>query len=105
MVRSERARAQGHVVSRMFRRVEADITCWSIGDDEDYGRRQRPRRIDALLSDHSDMVVGFEGRSGRGRLRPAISHRNWMRTSFCLSVFVRPFKDIFRVPRVSHGAS
>src|ERR1700737_2827774 len=56
-VRSERRQGKGHVVRRMFGDIDADIYVLVDGDAT-YDAASAPRMIDALLSDHLDMVVG-----------------------------------------------
>src|ERR1700682_5240801 len=58
VVRSERRQGKGHVVRRMFADVDADIYVLVDGDAT-YDAASAPRMIDALLSDHLDMGVGF----------------------------------------------
>src|SRR6202142_1680598 len=55
-VRSERHQGKGHVVRRMFADIDADIYVLVDGDAT-YDALSAPRMIDALLSDHLDMVV------------------------------------------------
>src|ERR1700709_792161 len=57
-VRSERRQGKGHVVRRMFADVDADIYVLVDGDAT-YDAASVSRMIDALVSDHLDMVVGF----------------------------------------------
>src|SRR3974390_3021517 len=58
VVRSERRQGKGHVVPRMFADVDADIYVLVDGDAT-YDAASAPRMINALVSDHLDMVVGF----------------------------------------------
>src|SRR5690242_14251307 len=57
-VRSERRQGKGHVVRRMFADVDADIYVLVDGDAT-YDAASAPRMIEALASDHLDMVVGL----------------------------------------------
>src|SRR3982074_1449216 len=98
-VRSERRQGKGHVVRRMFADVDADIYVLVDGDAT-YDAARAPRRTDALLSDHLDMVVGFRVDQVEAAYR--LGHRtgNWMLTSFLSSVFGQAFKDILSGYRV-----
>src|SRR2546423_6180684 len=57
-VRTERRQGKGHVVRRMFADIDADIYVLVDGDAT-YDAASAPRMIDALVTDHLDMVVGF----------------------------------------------
>src|ERR1700759_707259 len=56
--------------------------------------------IDALLSDHLDMVVGLRVDQVQAAYRPGHRTGNWMLTSFLSSVFGQAFKDILSGYRV-----
>jgi hypothetical protein len=56
--------------------------------------------IDALVSDHLDMVVGFRVDQAEAAYRPGHRTGNWMLTSFLSSVFGQAFKDILSGYRV-----
>ena len=73
-VRSERRQGKGHVVRRMFADIDADIYVLVDGDAT-YDAASAPRMIDALVSDHLDMVVGFRVDQVRSRLSARPSHR------------------------------
>src|SRR5271156_5267714 len=92
-VRSERRQGKGHVVRRMFADIDADIYVLVDGDAT-YDAASAPRMIDALLSDHLDMVVGFRVDQVQAAYRPGHRTGNWMLTSFLSSVFGQAFKDI-----------
>src|SRR5260221_123358 len=98
-VRSERRQGKGHVVRRMFADIDADIYVLVDGDAT-YDAASAPRMIDALLSDHLDMVVGFRVDQVEAAYRPGHRTGNWMLTSFLSSVFGREFKDILSGYRV-----
>src|SRR6202140_4610748 len=98
-VRSERRQGKGHVVRRMFADVDADIYVLVDGDAT-YDAASAPRMIDALLSDHLDMVVGFRVDQAQAAYRPGHRTGNWMLTSFLSSVFGQAFKDILSGYRV-----
>ena len=98
-VRSERRQGKGHVVRRMFADIDADIYVLVDGDAT-YDAASAPRMIDALLSDHLDMVVGFRADQVRAAYRPGHRTGNWMLTSFLSSVFGQAFKDILSGYRV-----
>src|SRR6266567_3292646 len=92
-VRSERRQGKGHVVRRMFADIDADIYVLVDGDAT-YDAASAPRMIEALLSDHLDMVVGFRVDQVQAAYRPGHRTGNWMLTSFLSSVFGAAFKDI-----------
>src|ERR1700693_2317529 len=98
-VRSERRQGKGHVVRRMFADVDADIYVLVDGDAT-YDAASAPRMIDALLSDHLDMVVGFRVDQVQAAYRPGHRTGNRMLTSFLSSVFGQAFKDILSGYRV-----
>jgi glycosyltransferase involved in cell wall biosynthesis len=98
-VRSERRQGKGHVVRRMFADIDADIYVLVDGDAT-YDAASAPRMIDALLSDHLDMVVGFRVDQAAAAYRPGHRTGNWMLTSFLASVFGQAFRDILSGYRV-----
>jgi glycosyltransferase involved in cell wall biosynthesis len=98
-VRSERRQGKGHVVRRMFADIDADIYVLVDGDAT-YDAASAPRMIDALLSDHLDMVVGFRVDQAEAAYRPGHRTGNRMLTSFLSSVFGQAFKDILSGYRV-----
>src|ERR1700687_1447180 len=87
-VRSERRQGKGHVVRRMFADVDADIYVLVDGDAT-YDAASAPRMIEALLSDHLDMVVGLRIDQAAAAYRPGHRTGNLMLTSFLASVFGR----------------
>jgi glycosyltransferase involved in cell wall biosynthesis len=98
-VRSERRQGKGHVVRRMFSDVDADIYVLVDGDAT-YDAFSAPRMIDALLSDHLDMVVGFRVDQVEAAYRSGHRTGNWMLTSFLSLVFGPAFKDVLSGYRV-----
>jgi glycosyltransferase involved in cell wall biosynthesis len=98
-VRSERRQGKGHVVRRMFADVDADIYVLVDGDAT-YDAASAPRMIDALVTDHLDMVVGFRVDQAEHAYRPGHRTGNRMLTSFLSSVFGEAFKDILSGYRV-----
>ena len=98
-VRSERRQGKGHVVRRMFADIDADIYLLVDGDAT-YDAASAPRMIDALVSNHLDMVVGFRVDQAVAAYRPGHRTGNWMLTSFLSSVFGQAFKDILSGYRV-----
>ncbi len=98
-VRSERRQGKGHVVRRMFADIGADIYVLVDGDAT-YDAASAPRMIEALLSDHLDMVVGLRVDQTAAAYRPGHRTGNLMLTSFLASVFGREFKDILSGYRV-----
>jgi glycosyltransferase involved in cell wall biosynthesis len=98
-VRSERRQGKGHVVRRMFADIDADIYVLVDGDAT-YDAASAPRMIDALVSDHLDMVVGLRVDQAAAAYRPGHRTGNWMLTSFLASVFGQAFNDILSGYRV-----
>src|SRR2546429_4779281 len=98
-VRSERRQGKGHVVRRMFADIDADIYVLVDGDAT-YDAASAPRMIDALLSEHLDMVVGLRVDQSVAAYRPGHRTGNWMLTTFLSSVFGQAFKDILSGYRV-----
>jgi glycosyltransferase involved in cell wall biosynthesis len=98
-VRSERRQGKGHVVRRMFADIDADIYVLVDGDAT-YDAASAPRMIDALVSDHLDMVVGLRVDQAAAAYRRGHRTGNWMLTSFLATVFGQAFKDILSGYRV-----
>jgi glycosyltransferase involved in cell wall biosynthesis len=98
-VRSERRQGKGHVVRRMFADIDADIYVLVDGDAT-YDAASAPRMIDALVSDHLDMVVGLRVDQAVAAWRPGHRIGNRMLTGFLSSVFGEAFKDILSGYRV-----
>src|ERR1700710_1218339 len=98
-VRSERRKGKGHVVRRMFADIDADIYVLVDGDAT-YDAASAPRMIEALMSDHLDMVVGFRVDQSEAAYRPGHRAGNWLLTSFLSSVFGHAFGDILSGYRV-----
>src|SRR3977135_19171 len=98
-VRSERRQGKGHVVRRMFADIDADIYVLVDGDAT-YDAASAPRMIDALLSDHLDMVVGFRVDQAEAAYRRGHRTGNWMLSSFLSVVFGPAFRDILSGYRV-----
>src|ERR1700694_3610632 len=97
--RSERRQGKGHVVRRMFADIDADIYVLVDGDAT-YDAASAPRMIDALLSNHLDMVVGFRVDQVQAAYRPGHRTGNRMLTSFLSQVFGQAFNDILSGYRV-----
>src|SRR5437763_11183285 len=98
-VRSERRQGKGHVVRRMFADIDADVYVLVDGDAT-YDAASAPRMIDALLSEHLDMVVGLRVDQAAAAYRRGHRTGNRMLTSFLSSVFGQAFKDILSGYRV-----
>src|SRR5438874_4562690 len=98
-VRRERRQGKGHVVRRMFADIDADIYVLVDGDAT-YDAASAPRMIDALLSEHLDMVVGLRVDQAAAAYRRGHRTGNRMLTSFLSSVFGQAFKDILSGYRV-----
>jgi glycosyltransferase involved in cell wall biosynthesis len=98
-VRSEKRQGKGNVVKRMFADIDADVYVLVDGDAT-YDAASAPRMIDALVSDHLDMVVGFRVDQSEAAYRPGHRTGNWMLTHFLSSVFGHAFKDILSGYRV-----
>lgn len=99
IVRSERRQGKGHVVRRMFADIDADIYVLVDGDAT-YDSASVPKMIDALVSEHLDMVVGLRVDQAQAAWRPGHRTGNWLLTSFLASVFGQAFKDILSGYRV-----
>src|SRR5439155_15694926 len=80
-VRTERHQGKGHVVRRMFADIDADIYVLVDGDAT-YDAASAPRMIDALVTDHLDMVVGFRVDQAQAAYRRGHRTGNWMLTRF-----------------------
>src|SRR6202795_4189092 len=89
-VRSERRQGKGHVVRRMFADVDADIYVLVDGDAT-YDPASAPKMIEALVSDHLDMVVGLRIDQAQAAWRPGHRTGNWLLTGFLASVFGKAF--------------
>src|ERR1700736_2222445 len=98
-VRSERRQGKGHVVRRMFADIDADIYLLVDGDAT-YDAASAPRMIDALLSDHLDMVVGLRIDQAAAAYRRGHRTGNRLLTSFLSSVFGQAFTDVLSGYRV-----
>src|SRR3954466_13503129 len=98
-VRGERRQGKGHVVRRMFADIDADIYVLVDGDAT-YDAASAPRMIDALLSEHLDMVVGLRIDQVRAAYRRGHRTGNRMLTMFLSSVFGAAFKDVLSGYRV-----
>src|ERR1700724_1507334 len=85
-VRRERRQGKGHVVRRMFADIDADIYVLVDGDAT-YDAASAPRMIDALVSDHLDMVVALRVDQAVAAWRPGHRIGNRMLTGFLSSVF------------------
>jgi glycosyltransferase involved in cell wall biosynthesis len=99
IVRSERRQGKGHVVRRMFADIDADIYVLVDGDAT-YDAASAPRMIEALATDHLDMVVGLRVDQAEAAWRRGHRTGNWMLTRFLSSVFRQEFKDILSGYRV-----
>jgi glycosyltransferase involved in cell wall biosynthesis len=98
-VRTERRQGKGHVVRRMFADIDADIYVLVDGDAT-YDAASAPRMIDALVSDHLDMVVGLRVDKAQAAYRTGHRAGNWMLTGFLSVVFGQAFTDILSGYRV-----
>ena len=98
-VRSERRQGKGHVVRRMFADIDADIYVLVDGDAT-YDAASAPRMVDALVSDHLDMVVGLRVDQTQAAYRRGHRTGNRMLTSFLSTVFGQVFKDTLSGYRV-----
>ena len=98
-VRTERHQGKGHVVRRMFADIDADIYVLVDGDAT-YDAASAPRMIDALVTDHLDMVVGFRVDQAQAAYRRGHRTGNWMLTRFLSVVFGPAFRDILSGYRV-----
>jgi glycosyltransferase involved in cell wall biosynthesis len=99
LVRSERRQGKGHVVRRMFADVDADIYVLVDGDAT-YDAASAPKMIEALTSEHLDMVVGLRIDQAEAAWRPGHRTGNWLLTGFLASAFGKAFTDILSGYRV-----
>jgi glycosyltransferase involved in cell wall biosynthesis len=99
IVRGERRQGKGHVVRRMFADVDADIYVLVDGDAT-YDAASAPRMVEALLSEHLDMVVGLRVDQAVAAWRPGHRIGNRILTGFISSVFGQAFRDILSGYRV-----
>ena len=99
IVRSERRQGKGHVVRRMFADIDADIYVLVDGDAT-YDAESAPRMIEALVSEHLDMVVALRIDQAQAAWRPGHRTGNWLLTGFLASMFGKAFKDILSGYRV-----
>src|SRR3954447_9893424 len=99
VVRHERRQGKGHVVRRMFADIDADIYVLVDGDAT-YDAASAPRMIDALITNHLDMLVGLRTDQSEAAYRPGHRAGNWLLTSFLSSIFGQAFKDILSGYRV-----
>jgi len=99
IVRSERRQGKGHVVRRMFADIDADIYVLVDGDAT-YDAASAPKMIEALMSEHLDMVVGLRVDQAQAAWRPGHRTGNWLLTGFLASMFGKAFKDILSGYRV-----
>src|SRR6185437_7177926 len=68
-VRSERRQGKGHVVSRMFSDIDADIYVLVDGDAT-YDAPSAPGMVEKLVNEHLDMVVGLRVDQEQAAYRP-----------------------------------
>jgi glycosyltransferase involved in cell wall biosynthesis len=90
----EGRQGKGNVVRRMFADIEADIYVMADGDGT-YDPADAPSLVNALITEHVDMVVGTRRDVGRdaGRSGHAFGNRTFNRLYRWL--FGRGFTDIF----------
>ena len=98
-VRSERRQGKGHVVRRMFADVDADIYVLVDGDAT-YDALSAPHMIEALATEHLDMVVGFRVHQAKAAYRRGHRTGNRMLTGFLSIIFGQAFKDVLSGFRV-----
>ena len=95
----ERHQGKGFVVRRMFTDVEADIYVLVDGDATYHAPSVRPK-IERLLAERLDMVVGSRVDQDLAAYRAGHRIGNWLLTSFVASVYGPTFKDMLSGYRV-----
>jgi glycosyltransferase involved in cell wall biosynthesis len=93
VVRHEWQQGKGHVVRRMFADVEADIYVLVDGDGT-YDARAAPQLVDALVSEHLDMVNARRIDSGSSAYRPGHRFGNRLLTGIVARLFGARFGDM-----------
>ena len=99
VVRSERQQGKGHVVSRMFADIEADVYLMADGDLT-YDPQAAPEMVSLLLSERLDMVVGTRKHEEKEAYRGGHVLGNRVFTGLLARLFGRSFNDIFSGYRV-----
>ena len=99
IVRRAALQGKGNVVRRMFADVEADIYVMVDGDNQlDAG--SAPALVDALVTDHLDMVTGVRVAENEGVHRSGHAFGNRVMTGLVSWLFGRPHSDVFSGYRV-----
>lgn len=98
-VRHESRRGKGHVVSRMFADVEADVYVLVDGDGT-YAAETAPTMIDRLLEDGLDLVTGVRAETVSGSYRSGHRFGNRLLTDLVARVFGRQCSDMLSGYRV-----
>ncbi|MEL6548244.1 MAG: glycosyltransferase family 2 protein [Myxococcota bacterium] len=93
VVRHERRQGKGYVVQRMFSDVEADVYIMVDGDDT-YDAASAPKLVEALTSEHLDMVCGSRVHQEAAAYRPGHVLGNKMLTGLVRLLFGQRFKDM-----------
>lgn len=103
IVRKEIHKGKGNVVRRMFADIDADIYVLVDGDNT-YDANKAPELIDALITDHLDMVVGsrIEIQSDDKYATYRLGHRfgNSLFSTLIARLFGKQFKDVFSGYRI-----
>jgi glycosyltransferase involved in cell wall biosynthesis len=98
-VRLEPLQGKGHVVRRMFAKIEADVYVMVDGDAT-YDASAAPALVQRLLAEDLDMVVGARETSDDLAYRSGHRFGNWALTTLTGWIFGRSFKDMLSGYRV-----
>jgi glycosyltransferase involved in cell wall biosynthesis len=93
VVRSEPLQGKGNVVRRMFSDIDADIYLMVDGDGT-YDAASAGKLIDALVTQHLDMVVGTRLHSDKTLFRPGHHVGNKVLTEFVGALFGKRVTDM-----------
>jgi len=99
IVRNVTRQGKGHVVTRMFADVEADIFILVDGDAT-YDAASARMLVSRLLDARLDMVVGTRVHEDEAAYRKGHKLGNWLFSTFISLVFDAQFKDILSGYRV-----
>lgn len=99
VVRTERQQGKGHVVSRAFADVEADVYVIVDGDDT-YDPRSAPEMVAMLLGERLDMVTGARVTDVKAAYRTGHRFGNTVLTGTVTAVFGNRISDMLSGYRV-----
>jgi glycosyltransferase involved in cell wall biosynthesis len=99
IVRNVSRQGKGHVVTRMFADIDADIFIMVDGDAT-YDAARAPLLVSRLRESKLDMVVGTRVHEDDAAYRKGHQLGNWLFSTFIAVVFDAQFKDILSGYRV-----